>query len=99
MDEKTRRLTQEFHNSVLDHVQQNLRKYYENSFQTEMVKIATRAEFDRSCESIAKNISKAEVKRWINENIPLEQIHLTQKMLTNIEQFVDKKMSKRPSLV
>ena len=74
-----------------------MRKYYENSVQVQMVKISTRAEYDRLCETVAKNISKKEVERWVTVN-NLKNICLTAKMLENIKRYIDVKMEKRPAL-
>ena len=97
-DKKNQRLKEEFHNNVLEHVRQNMRKYYENSIQVEMVKIATRADYDSLCESVAKLISNKEIERWINEKMPLKDICLVPKMLDNIEKYIDGKMKRKPAL-
>ena len=97
-DEKSRRLIAVFHSDVVDEVKKNMRKFYENTVQIEMVKIATREEFEQLCENVAHTISEKEVERWIREKLPLKDICLTQKMLENIKKYIDVKMRKRPAL-
>ena len=97
-DEKIRRVKADFYEAVLDKVRHDMRKYYENSIDTDMVKIATRAEFDELSKSFAQKIFEAEIKNWTEKHVPVEDIFLTQKMMINIENHINKKMLKRPSL-
>ena len=99
-DEKSRRLKDSFYKRVLDEVKNNMLKYYQNSDgQLHMVKIATRQEFDKLCESVAQVISNKEIERWVAEpRLSLKDICLTTKMVENIRNYIDTKMKKRPAL-
>ena len=89
-----------FHKEVLNEVSNNMIKYCQNSDgQVHLVKIATRDEFERLCESVAKTISEKEVQRWMSEpGLMLKDIYITTKMMENIKKYIDHKMEKRPAL-
>ena len=99
-DEKSRRLKANFHKQVLSEVKAKMLKYYQNTDgQVYMVKIATRQEFEKSCDSVAQNISNKEIDRWMAvPGLRLKDITLTTKMVENIQKYVDAKMKKRPAL-